>query len=656
MKDLILVGKLRIMKRNLLVVLAVATSSLAFAQTTKTPLVEHFTQASCGPCASQNPQLQTTLTNFGEANYVRVAHQTSWPGFDPMNEAFPAGPEDRRNYYGVSGVPNVSLNGGPVDLPNTVVTSSSLQQAAQESTPYEIVVTQTWQNPSTVDVNIDITNVTGSAVSDADKVYITMTEDEIDYNGVAPGSNGETVFHNVMRQMYDDQGNPDATTGSALPTIAANSTHNISFTISSLPNYIADKEQIVFAVYIQNNATKEIFQAGKSTITQIPGIILVEAASASTAGTGYCDYSYTPGVEFTNNDSQTDVTSIVAEYSINGGAPVQETWTGTLTGGNSTTIMFPATSLASGTSVVSYEIVSVNGGQPWSSPQDITIPDEEYSKLSATGVAAPIVENLETGTLITGTGYTRDISTALFDAPGISMGSFAIYDGPAIQAGAIGGYGSSNRSILVQFYAIQNGVMNFTMDKVNLGTNSAISYDYAYCQYQSENDQMKVFVSTDCGATWNQEFSAAGSSLATLPAQTSQYVPQAASEWETNIVDLSAYDNMNDVVVRFEFTSAYGNNLWLDNINIGEANSVNEEEAVAFAIYPNPTTDVFTVKMDESSDVAIQVIDVQGKVVATQNVAGQSETVVDASALAPGIYTVLVSSENGVATKKVVVE
>ena len=61
-------------------------------------------------------------------------------------------------------------------------------------------------------------------------------------------------------------------------------------------------------------------------------------------------------------------------------------------------------------------------------------------------------------------------------------------------------------------------------------------------------------------------------------------------------------------------------------------------------------------KLDEAANVAISVVDVQGKVVASQNATGQAETTVDASTLAPGIYTVLISTENGVATKKVVVE
>lgn len=65
--------------------------------------------------------MYATLDNFGSSNYVKVTYQVSWPGTDPMNAAYPAGPNDRRNYYGVTGVPNASLNGGANQIVYNVV-------------------------------------------------------------------------------------------------------------------------------------------------------------------------------------------------------------------------------------------------------------------------------------------------------------------------------------------------------------------------------------------------------------------------------------------------------------------------------------------------------------------------------------------------------
>jgi hypothetical protein len=627
------------------------------AQVTKTPMIEHFTQASCGPCAGQNPALKTTLDNFGTANYVKISHQVSWPGFDPMYNEFSAGPDARVGYYNVSGVPNTCLNGGAPGGPNTVVTASTLSAAAALMTPYQITATQSWSDPNTVTVNIDVDNVTGTAISSADKIYVTMIENEVAYSS-SPGSNGETEFYNVMRQMYDaTSGSDNATGGAALAAIPANGTQNFNFTISSLPSYIADKGQVIFAIYVQNDATKEVLQAGKTAVVSIPGLINVEANTASVAGSGYCDYSYTPGIEFTNNDPAA-VTEVVVEYTINGGAAVSETYTGSLAQGQSSTIAFPATTLAGGTSVVSYNVVSVNGAQNWQSPAAVSVPDETYSKLALTAVAAPVSEGMESAPL-TG-GISQDLTTAIFDSPTVGAGSFAVVDGPANNIGVIGGYAASDRSILFQFYALQSGVMNLVMEKVNLGANSELSFDHAYRQYQAENDELDISVSTDCGATWASVFNESGSSLMTLPAAQPQFFPSAASDWATTNIDMSAYDNMQDVIVRFKATSAYGNNLFIDNINLGTAAvGVEDITASTFDVYPNPATDVVTVELSEvgSVDAQIEVLDIKGQVVSSEVMsAGQTSVQVNTSSLASGIYTVRVKSENGVATERVVIK
>jgi hypothetical protein len=142
------------MKRNLFTLLALGLCSVTYSQVNKVPMVEHFTQASCGPCASQNPAMKTTLDNYA-GEYVKIAHQVSWPGYDPMYDFFPSGPDDRVSYYGITGVPNTTLNGGSPGAPNTIVTNTTLTNAAAVMTPYDITVSQTWPDAITVTVNID---------------------------------------------------------------------------------------------------------------------------------------------------------------------------------------------------------------------------------------------------------------------------------------------------------------------------------------------------------------------------------------------------------------------------------------------------------------------------------------------------------------------
>ena len=251
-------------KITLLSILTFTVITSVYSQVKQTPMIEHFTQASCPPCSSQNPTLKATLDNFGEANYVRVTHQNSWPGVDPMNAEFPSGPEARRLYYSVSGIPNTSLNGAATGTPNTIITNSSLTTASNVMTPYNITVTQSWANENEVTVNIDVDNVTDTAISSADKIYVTMLERQITFTS-PPGATNETLFEDVMRQMYNaSTGDSDATSGASLGEIPGMSTTNFNFTITNLPSYLRDKSQVIFAVYIQNNSSKQILQASKS--------------------------------------------------------------------------------------------------------------------------------------------------------------------------------------------------------------------------------------------------------------------------------------------------------------------------------------------------------------------------------------------------------
>ena len=84
----------------------------ASAQSTRMVLAEDFTQASCPPCASQNPAFNTLL----EANSTKICaikYQTSWPGSDPMNASTQSLVGPRVSYYNVSGVPWAAMDGTP---------------------------------------------------------------------------------------------------------------------------------------------------------------------------------------------------------------------------------------------------------------------------------------------------------------------------------------------------------------------------------------------------------------------------------------------------------------------------------------------------------------------------------------------------------------
>ncbi|MFK7772809.1 MAG: S8 family serine peptidase [Saprospiraceae bacterium] len=97
-----------------------------------------------------------------------------------------------------------------------------------------------------------------------------------------------------------------------------------------------------------------------------------------------------------------------------------------------------------------------------------------------------------------------------------------------------------------------------------------LSFDLAYVPYSQFNfDSMRVDVYTDCGNEYVETiYGASGVDLASLPTtNTSDWQPANATDWKNEIISLA---NFSDQVITLKFinVNGFGNNLYLDNINI----------------------------------------------------------------------------------------
>src|SRR5258706_16343823 len=81
-------NKINMKKIFTLIVSVIFVYTLSYGQSQRLVLCEEFTQASCPPCAAQNPAYNTLL-NANPTKVVAIKHQTSWPGVDPMNAQNP---------------------------------------------------------------------------------------------------------------------------------------------------------------------------------------------------------------------------------------------------------------------------------------------------------------------------------------------------------------------------------------------------------------------------------------------------------------------------------------------------------------------------------------------------------------------------------------
>ena len=97
-----------------------------------------------------------------------------------------------------------------------------------------------------------------------------------------------------------------------------------------------------------------------------------------------------------------------------------------------------------------------------------------------------------------------------------------------------------------------------------------LTFDVAYAPYSltSYLDSLRVGVSTDCGATFTYLYTKYGSSLATAPVNTGSTFIPLPGEWRTDTIFLNNYLASNNLLVAFENVGRYGQQLFIDNINL----------------------------------------------------------------------------------------
>ncbi len=252
----------------------------SFGQSQRLVFIEEFTQASCGPCASANPSFNALLS-ANTTKAVSLKYQTSWPGTDPMNAQNPTEVQNRVTYYGVSGVPNAMMDGNVVNGSPGAITQTGINNEYNVPSPFTINLKH-WFNGANDSIYINCEVIcTQNVTMTTPKLRIALTEKTISF-GSPPGSNGETVFYDVMRKMFPN-GNGSILAG----TWTVGQTMNVSF-YAKIPTYIYSKPQLATVAWIQDDNTKNILQSGYNATASMP-LALPPAADFAADVVTSCD-------------------------------------------------------------------------------------------------------------------------------------------------------------------------------------------------------------------------------------------------------------------------------------------------------------------------------------------------------------------------------
>jgi len=182
------------------------------------------------------------------------------------------------------------------------------------------------------------------------------------------------------------------------------------------------------------------------------------------------------------------------------------------------------------------------------------------------------------------------------------------------------------------------GHYDFDLPPIDLstGNNPALYFQYAYARYPGNNyDSLKVFISGDCGDSWDVLFNKGGAWLATVAATYDPFWPVSGGQWKQESFALDDYQG--EVLIRFRAISGSGNNLFLDDIAVVFTTGTEETQmASTYAVYPNPTSDILFVSgIPDNSEIFIT--DITGKLLRSITTS-DTETMIDLRSFPKGIY------------------
>lgn len=263
-----------------------------------------------------------------------------------------------------------------------------------------------------------------------------------------------------------------------------------------------------------------------------------------------------PVVTITNAGTN-NLTSATINIELNSVAIGSIPWSGNLTPGGSTNVTLPAITPVAGSNTLRVYTSFPNGAADPNPAND----SKSSTFTKSNGVSLPVTEGFQT-TPFPAAGWTLNPASGntWLRVTNAGAGSTASMKADFWNQGSGVTYSLSTPFINV------SGVPQVT-----------ISFDVAHRGYPGSNDRLRVDVSSDCGATYTTVYNKTTTTgLATGTTLTSAYTPTTttAPEWRNESINLTGPILAGGVIiVRFTAVSDFGNNLYVDNINIDQTYS-----------------------------------------------------------------------------------
>jgi PKD repeat protein len=317
------------MNKYLLLSIVVFAFSCHLSAYPKKSLVERYTNAYCGPCASLNTSFYTNTTHdLVNSNLIsHIVYNVNWPApngpKDPMYILNSSDNAQRWSYYGVNAVPWIDVNGTTISNSQSALTGAVNSGNSQVS-PFRIILTPEIFSNNLINVHVKILRDPADVSSFQNtKLQIGLTEKTVAFSS-PPGSNGESVFYSITRKMLPD----GKGTLLNIPAPGDSLEMDLFYIPSAAFLQSVNLDSLRVVAFIQDDVTKGIYQSEMTDMskgTHINSAFKVDDnLGAAPYTVTFQDYS-TPSDSATitswkwdfNNDGTIESTSPNPEYTFN---------------------------------------------------------------------------------------------------------------------------------------------------------------------------------------------------------------------------------------------------------------------------------------------------------------------------------------------------
>lgn len=227
-------------------------------------LVEGFTNAGCGPCATYNPGIRNVMTAMTRDTCIKISYHVSWPGTDPFYNWNVSEANSRVSFYSVSAVPDLFVDYILQPEPSSPATlRSNIRTRYAAPSPCTIAVSASEAASNTFHFIATVTAEQDMSTANY-RLYVMLINDLITYAS-PPGTNGETQFPEPFRDAY-----PNANPGQAF-SIGAGQTFSMDGYLNRDAGW--DLSNCTVIAFVQSPSTREILQAEWAHVIQNTGTV-----------------------------------------------------------------------------------------------------------------------------------------------------------------------------------------------------------------------------------------------------------------------------------------------------------------------------------------------------------------------------------------------